>query len=102
MAKTATLIPIACTGTEMVDLELLEEFQGNFKTLPDSEGAKLKGQLKTLGICEPFVCWRDGDRVRVIDGHQRLRVMREMLAEAYRTGKMPALLGPAQEKEAKP
>lgn len=78
--KEAKAIRITCSAAGFEPLSELSEFQRKFKNLHEPERKKLKLQLLKLGICEPFVVWKDAKgKKNLIDGHQRLQVLREML-----------------------
>ncbi len=79
MAKSKNLA-INCTGIEMIPLPKLKPFQGGFKELRPEEKAKLKLEMRELGMLEPITCWKDEDgKVWIMNGHQRVSLLREMV-----------------------
>ncbi len=98
-------IRITCTGADMVDVDALEHFQGELKTLSDKEYRKLRQSIARKGFSFPVFVWRDkAGRLKVIDGHQRLNTLREMLKDGYVLdgGRVPvAYIDAASEKDAK-
>ena len=70
MSKT---IPCACTSAKRMRLDELTEFQGTLKSLSETDYAKLKQQMIEHGFCVPVFVWQD----KILDGHQRLRVLRK-------------------------
>lgn len=79
MAK-GKAIRITCEAAGVESLNDLVQFQGNLKLLRDRDRTKLKGEILKLGICEPFTVWKNEDGVvKVLNGHQRLEVLKEMV-----------------------
>lgn len=58
-----------------VPIDALVPFQGELKELSEREYSKLKKSILTEGIFTPFFVWQDNGIGRIIDGHQRERVM---------------------------
>ena len=76
-----TTIPITCDPERKLDrvpLSELEPFQGGLKSLGDVEYAKLKQSISEKGFIVPCFAWRNGsDKWKLLDGHQRVRVIRQ-------------------------
>ena len=74
------MIPVTCDPEGKLDrvpLDQIEEFQGNLKSLGKTEYAKLKQSITEKGFCVPCFAWRNGsDKWKLLDGHQRVRVIR--------------------------
>ena len=74
------MIPVSCDPKGKLDrvpLDQIEEFQGNLKSLGKTEYAKLKQSITEKGFCVPCFAWRNGSgRWKLLDGHQRVRVIR--------------------------
>ncbi len=74
------MIPVTCDPEGKLDrvpLDELEEFQGNLKSLGKTEYAKLKQSITEKGFIVPCFAWRNGsDKWKLLDGHQRVRVIR--------------------------
>ena len=74
------MIPVSCDPEGKLDrvpLDQIEEFQGNLKSLGKTEYAKLKQSITEKGFCVPCFAWRNGSgRWKLLDGHQRVRVIR--------------------------
>lgn len=82
-------IAITCQGAATAKLEELVPLQGDLKTL-DREGyKKLKRALLDHGFSFPFFVWKDGTKLRVLDGHQRDRVLRRLKAQGYKIPPLP-------------
>lgn len=76
-----------------VHINDLVEFQGELKTLSKINYEKLKRQILDLGFSSPFHVWRDGKELKLLDGHQRLRTLKNMVqVDGYKCGKLPAVV----------
>lgn len=80
-------IPIRCDYTELLQPEDLQEFQGDLKKHTPAERRKLKDEIKQLGFTAPLFLWFDttaGEKThKVLDGHQRLGAVTELLEEGF-------------------
>lgn len=86
----ATTVRIACEGAATVALGDLVGLQGNLKELTPENAAKLRRDICEQGFSEPIACWRQPDGVpRILNGHQRLRVLTEMAAEGWTVPPLP-------------
>lgn len=72
-------IQITCKGSSSLPIEKLKDFQGNLKTLDDKEKQKIKNSIKKYGFSFPVFVWKN----KILDGHQRLYVVNEMLQNGY-------------------
>jgi hypothetical protein len=98
------VIKVTCKAADLLDPDTVEEFQGNLKEMSKDSFEKMKRSLERHGFTAPCLVWRNGKEVKVLDAHQRLRVLRAMLADGYTLegGKVPvAYIDAATEKEAK-
>lgn len=82
-------LKVNCTGSGLVDVDELVEFQDGVKTLSDSAKAKVRASLDSEGFSVPFFVWKHGGKVWTMDGHQRTIVLREMRAEGVVVPKLP-------------
>ncbi len=73
ISKTLSSLPT-------VDYRELKEFQGNLKDLSKENYSKLKKSLTEFGFIVPIFVWGD----KVIDAHQRLRVLKKEKAEPFK------------------
>ena len=75
------MIPVTCDPEGKLDrvpLDELEEFQGNLKSLGVTEYNKLKQSITEKGFIVPCFAWRNGSsKWQLLDGHQRVRVIRK-------------------------
>ena len=78
-------IPITCKGSTTRSIDDLLDFQGNLKTLDPAQAAQARQSIIKHGFTFPVFVWGN----KVIDGHQRLFVVRQMLKEGYTIGPIP-------------
>jgi len=82
-------IKIACTGAATAKLEDLIPLQGNLKGLDAARYKKLKRALLEHGFSFPFFVWKDKGKLKILDGHQRDRVLRRLQAQGYEVPPLP-------------
>lgn len=83
-------IEIKCKGSEELDLEQIEAFQGNLKDLSKENYDRLRKQILELGFSAPIAVWKHEGHNYCLDGHQRIRVLTEMKrAEGFTIPKLP-------------
>ena len=78
-------IKITCKGSASVPLDTLQNFQGNLKTLEKSELEKLKRSLLKYGFAFPVFTWGKD----ILDGHQRIFALKELIKSGHTIGKIP-------------
>lgn len=69
------------TGTKTMSVSDFADFQGDLKKLSPSDEKKLASELKKDGFIAPIFIWKGHDFV--IDGNQRLKVLRRLLNDGY-------------------
>ena len=97
-------IEIKCKGAIELEIDQIQPFQGDLKTLSKENYDKLRKQILELGFSEPASVWKDDKGIwRAINCHQRLRVLKEMRqSEGYVIPKIPCSIVEAKtEREAK-
>lgn len=80
-------IKITCKGTKYLPIDGLQAFQGNLKDLRAEELEKLKRSILRYGFSFPVFVWGD----KILDGHQRVFAVRELLKEKHTIGKIPVV-----------
>ena len=72
-------INIKCKGSTEVNIDDLQDVQGEVKFLPSENLQKLLTSLEKNGFCEPFVIWRENQESKpvVIAGNQRLKAIKK-------------------------
>lgn len=97
MAKKT--IKIMCEGAELVDINNLLELQGDLKVLEDKEYEKLKKSILDLGFSFPVQAWKDGNKIYILDAHQRTRALKKMRdEEGYQIPLLPVAWIKAKDK----
>jgi hypothetical protein len=77
-------IRITCKGAAMVPISDLKNLQGNLKTLHKKDYEKLKATIEQDGFSFPVFVWKDKKgKQHIVDGHQRVATVREMLKDGY-------------------
>lgn len=85
-----TKLKIKCTGADTIDVNELQDFQGDLKTLSDVNMEKLQKSLMELGFCDPFNVWVDPNGVKyILDGHQRRKVILNIIQDGVKVPPLP-------------
>jgi len=85
-------VRMACKGAETRSLEELENFQGDLKHLTSANQARLRRGILELGFSEPIRVWGHEGRCCVLNGHQRLQVLRGLAEEGFEIPPIPVSL----------
>lgn len=88
-------IKITCKGSATVQLDTLQNFQGNLKTLDKSALEKLKRSLIKYGFSFPVFVWGN----EILDGHQRIFAAKNLIECGYTIGKIPVVEIEAKDKK---
>ena len=95
-------VRIECTGAGVLELDLIEPFQGSLKTLSKQAFQKLKKSIIDFGFSFPVFVWRSAGRYFTLDGHQRIQTLKEMRKEGFIIPALPVVwIDAVDEKEAK-
>ncbi len=83
-------------------LSSLIPLQGALKTLIAEDEEKLKKSILENGFFVPMFIWADKRKSKIMDGHQRIRVLEKMQEDGYEIPPLPAVVIKAKdETEAK-
>ncbi len=82
------IIPICCQGSRYLSHTDMVQFQGNLKTLSESNLKKLKASILKYGWVAPVFIWNDK---QIIDGHERLIALQSLLEEGYTISDLPVV-----------
>lgn len=74
---------IRCKVTDSVSIEELNDLQDDFKFMSLENQAKLKKEMETVGFCEPISVWFNKGKYFVLNGHQRINVIKTMIADGW-------------------
>jgi hypothetical protein len=82
---------IACKGSGEAHFEDFKIIQGSLKELSTENFDKLKKQIITLGFSAPIFVWKPekSNKLHVVDGTQRLRVLSVLKEEGYEIPPIP-------------
>jgi len=95
-------VSIQCQGAKTISIDKLIPFQGNLKDLSLENYSRLKREITQLGFSEPISIWEHGKKSYILNGHQRLRVLRKMRDEGATVPDIPVTIVQAKTiKEAK-
>lgn len=81
--KKDKIIPITCTGTDLIDISQLKPIQGNLKERTREQLIKLRGMIIKYGFSFPIFVWHNQDNYYTLDGHGRDFVCKELVKEGY-------------------
>lgn len=83
-------IRITCQGAAYLPYTLLTPFQGELKTLSETNYKKLKKEILELGFSEPISVWPNEGTNYILNGHQRHRTVKQMVeVEGYECDRLP-------------
>ena len=85
------IVKIKCKGADAVDIDSLVEFQGDLKVLSEEDEDKLRGNIVRDGFIAPIFVWKNpgSGKRSILDGHQRLQVLRRLRDEGWEIPKIP-------------
>lgn len=67
-------------------------FQGNLKKLSKDNAARLRKEILELGFSEPVSVWEHEGSCLILNGHQRVAVLKMLAAEGYQVPPVPVSL----------
>ena len=85
-------LQIKCVGSDAIEINELQSFQNNLKILSEDQKSKLKNSILENGFIAPVFIWKDSDQEGknyILDGHQRLVVLKELQQEGMEIPKIP-------------
>ena len=95
-------IEIKCTGTDVLPIDVLEDFQGNLKKRGKKEVDLIIKSIKKYGFSFPFFVWESEGRNYVLDGHGRLAALYKLREQGESLPLFPVIyVEAADEAEAK-
>ncbi len=95
-------IEIACKAAATLPLDKLSIIQGDLKSLSDINSLKLKNSILKYGFSAPIFIWESGIKVpkyNVLDGTQRLSVLKELQEDGYTIPHLPVVYIQAKNKK---
>ena len=95
-------IVINCTGSDIIELHQLTEFQGELKERSAGDIEKIIKSIRKHGFSFPFFVWKNDGKNNVIDGHGRLKALQQMAAAGEEIPALPCVyISAKDEAEAK-
>ena len=88
-AETRQPIRIACEGADTLSLDRLTPLQRDLKRLSPANAARLRKEILELGFSEPISVWQSNGTTYILNGHQRVTVLKAMQAEGYTIPSLP-------------
>jgi hypothetical protein len=73
-------IEIKCRGADMLPLEAIADFQGKLKKRSQDSKRRLALSMFSKGFIAPFFVWEKDGTCKILDGHARDEVLREIRA----------------------
>lgn len=73
------IIKINCTGSKLLSINELIDFQKNLKKISNKNLSKLKKSIIELGFTAPIFVWGK----KILDGHQRLKAIMSLIKDGY-------------------
>lgn len=78
------IIPITCTGSNLIEVSLLKPIQGNLKNRTREQLYKLRSLIFLHGFSFPVFVWFDGENYFTLDGHGRDFLCKELISEGWK------------------
>jgi len=95
-------IKVSCRGADLVNLNELKDFQKGLKKLSNENFFKLKNNILKYGFSAPIFIWKKGEEKFILDGKQRLLVLKELERSGYEIPPLPVdYVDAKDEREAK-
>lgn len=82
-------IKVTCKAADYVGHESIKDFQGQLKTISESNLQKLKREIGENGFNSAVDVWKSGKTLWNLDGHQRLAAVRSLAEEGYEIPLIP-------------
>lgn len=91
MSELITELRIECQGATTVELDELNDLQGDLKDLTEINYVKLRNSMIEFGFSFPVFIWIDETGKKwILDAHQRVRTLKKMREEGITIPPLPA------------
>ena len=84
-------LKIECSTKLNLPIEKIYPFQGNLKKLDDEERKQLRKQIEDTGFAFAINVWKNKNKYYILDGHQRLSVLKDMSSDGFDCSKIPCV-----------
>lgn len=95
----AEAVRVTCEAAVNLPLSSLKSFQGDIKRISDENLEKLKRRILKDGVNAPLFIWKKGKTTYLLDGHQRLKALRELKKEGHEIPALPCAIIEAKNAE---
>lgn len=92
-------IAITCKGIDTITLDEIVDFQGNLKKITKDNFDKLKKRIIQNGFNVPFFVWETEGKKKLMDGHQRRKVLLDLREEGYIVPPLPYVVIEARDEK---
>lgn len=82
-------IKIRCKAAGVIDINDLEFFQGDLKTLSKENYERLRSRILQRGFSFPFFVWVENGTNWILDGHHRYLILQDLRALGYHVPPLP-------------
>lgn len=85
------IIRVSCKSAGTINIDQLVDFQGTFKGMDEQSKAKLRKHIIEDGFIDPVSVWENpaDAKIMILNGHQRIMVMRELRADGWTIPQIP-------------
>jgi len=94
-----TVIRIECTGSDILPLDAMEEFQGGLKNRTHKDIEKIIKSIIKYGFSFPFFVWQNEGHNWVLDGHGRIAALSEIRQKGCNLPLFPVIYVEAKDEE---
>lgn len=91
MSEAKKTIEIKCDTKDKINWHDLTEFQGELKERNNTDIEKAKKSILRFGWSFPFYVYKEKETNYVLDGHCRLKVLKELEKEGYKIPLLPCV-----------
>ena len=91
MKNLDKMIEIKCDCDKVIDFHELTEFQGGLKERTQADYDKAKKSILKYGWSFVLYYWNDGKTKWIIDGHNRVTVLKQLEKDGYFIPPIPAI-----------
>jgi hypothetical protein len=98
-SKAKKVVRVSCKSAAKVPLADLVPFQSDLKHIDKMELLKLKRSIVRFGFSSPMAVWKSGDKYHLLDGHQRVKALKELAVEGFEIPDIPITIIEAENRQ---
>lgn len=91
-------VDIKCTGSALLALDKITDFQGNLKRRSETHWQQIATSIEKYGFSFQFFIWKSGKTNYCLDGHGRLGALQRMAADGWQVPPLPVVYVQARDK----